>query len=59
MPRKSKVAQSLRSTRGLGYLPVILLVASALIVGAGHEPLQHLAWFIFTGRFKRRCRDEQ
>lgn len=41
MPRKSKVAQSLRSTRGLGYLPVILLVASALIVGAGHEPLQH------------------
>ncbi len=42
MPRKEKVKQSPRSSRGLGYLSVMLLVATALIVGAGHEPLKEL-----------------
>ena len=42
MPRKVKVKQSPRSSRGLGYLSVMLLVAAALIVGAAHEPLKDL-----------------
>lgn len=42
MPRKAKLKQSPRSSRGLGNLSVMLLIAAALIVGAAHEPLKEL-----------------
>lgn len=42
MPRKEKVKQSPRSSRGLGYLSVMFLVAAALMIGAAHEPLKEL-----------------
>ena len=42
MPRKEKMKQSPRSSRGLGYLSVMFLVAAALIIGAAHEPLKEL-----------------
>ena len=42
MTRKEKVKRSPRSSRGLGYLSVIFLVAAALIIGAAHEPLKEL-----------------
>ncbi len=42
MPRKEKVKQSPRSSRGLGYLSVIVLVAAALVIGAAHDPLKEL-----------------
>lgn len=42
MSAREKMKQSPRSSRGLGYLSVMLLVAAALIIGAAHEPLKEL-----------------
>ncbi len=42
MPRKEKVKQRPRSSRGLGYESVMVIVAAALIIGAAHEPLKEL-----------------
>ena len=39
MSEKIKVGQDRASTRGLGYLTVLVLIAAALVIGAGHEPL--------------------
>ena len=40
MARKEKKKPSPRSSRSLGYMSVICLVAAALIIGAAHEPLK-------------------
>ena len=39
MTRKAKRGQRSTLSRGLGYLTVIILVAAALVIGAGHQPL--------------------
>lgn len=39
MSEKIKVGQGRASARGLGYLTVLVLIAAALVIGAGHEPL--------------------
>ena len=39
MSEKVKVGQGRASARGLGYLTVLVLIAAALVIGAGHEPL--------------------
>ena len=40
MAGKVKVKPNRPSQRGLGYLTVILLIAAALVIGAGHEPFK-------------------
>lgn len=42
MAGKVKVKPNRPSQRGLGYLTVILLIAAALVIGAGHEPFKEL-----------------
>ena len=39
MSEKIKVGQGRASARGLGYLTVLVLIAAALVIGAGHKPL--------------------
>ena len=39
MSEKVKVGQGRASARGLGYLTVLVLIAAALVIGAGHKPL--------------------
>ena len=42
MAGKVKVKPNRPSQRGLGYLTVIILIAAALVIGAGHEPFKEL-----------------
>ena len=39
MSEKVKAGQGRASARGLGYFTVLVLIAAALVIGAGHEPL--------------------
>ena len=48
MSEKAKVGQRRPSPRGLGYLTVLLLVVAALIIGAGHVPLNEFVQSILS-----------
>lgn len=47
MSEKAK-AGKLQSSRGLGYLTVLLLVAAALVIGAAHNPLKQFLQAILS-----------
>lgn len=50
MAGKVKVKQNRPSQRGLGYLTVIMLIAAALVIGAGHEPFKEILGAILNSK---------